>query len=118
MGKCQDFRHRWTSMDDVIQFALNMDKKSRTAFLIVIGTVIWCIWKQHNDLCFQNSIVHSCRNVILSIISIIIYWTGQLNEEMQTKVNEWLPKDMDDVPLQIVQLEDEMMLEWISGDSN
>lgn len=101
MGKCQEIRHQWHSMEDVIQFTLMVDKQLRTAFLIVVSAVVWCIWKQRNELCFCNSIVHSDRNVILTIVSIVIYWTGQLKVEMQGAVNEWLSKDMNDVPLQV-----------------
>lgn len=78
MGNCQDISRQWCSMDDVIHYALTLNKTSRTAFLIVVSAVIWCIWKQRNELCFRNSIVHSCRSVILTMVSIIIYWTGPL----------------------------------------
>lgn len=118
MGRYQQTRHYWHTMEDLIQFALTLDKPTRYAFLIVASVVIWCMWKQRNDLCFHNSIVYSCRKVILNTVSIAIYWTGQLKEEIQDRVNEWLPQDLDEVPLQIVQAGDDQVLEWISEDSD
>lgn len=99
MGNCQDIMLNFQSMDDVVSFALTLDKHKRTAFLIVVSVVILCIWKQRNELCFNNSIVHSCRHVILTIVSIVVYWTGQLKMDLQEAVNEWLPKDLHEVPI-------------------
>lgn len=116
MGRCQHFRHHWHTMEDLIQFALTLDKPNRYAFLIVASAVIWCIWKQRNDLCFHHSIVYSCRKVILTIVSIAIYWTGQLKAELQDRVNEWLPQDLDEVPTQIVHNGDANVLAWTLTD--
>lgn len=40
MGKCPDQFYQWQSMEDVIQFALTLDKPNRTALLIVASAVI------------------------------------------------------------------------------
>lgn len=34
---------QWKSISDIIQFALTLPKKYRTAFLIVVSATIWCI---------------------------------------------------------------------------
>lgn len=118
MGDCQHFRHHWTTLQDVIVFSHTLPKISRNAFLIVVCAVIWSVWKQRNDLCFSNSIVHSCRKTIMHIISLVVSWTGTLGEDMQAAVNAWLPQDMDVVPIHIVQRDDDRMLSWISSDSD
>ena len=117
MGKCQDHRHNWTIIEDVIGFALSLPKPARKAFLIVASAVIWCIWKQRNDLCFLNSIVHSCRNVVMNIISLALSWTGTQGEDVQTEVNAWLPQDLEEVPLQVAHMEDERLIIWLSEES-
>ena len=117
MGLCQDISQSWQSLDDVVSFALTLSKIRKTAFLIVVSAVLWCIWRQRNDLCFNNSIHHSGRLVILQIVSIVSYWTGQFSEEMRHAVQEWMPPDLDAVPLQVAPPEMEQMIGWLSEDS-
>lgn len=61
MGQWQQYMAQWNSITDVIHFALALPKITRTAFLIVVSTTIWCIWRHQNDLCFNDSITHSDR---------------------------------------------------------
>lgn len=118
MGSCQLYIGQWNCMDDVIQFALTMNNNHRNAFLVVVSAVIWNIWNQRNRLCFRDSVVHTCQTVILNIISLISYWTGQMKEEVQAAANNWMPQDLDEVPLQVVRPEDAQMVEWISSDTS
>ena len=62
--------------------------------------------------------VHSCRTVILNIVSLVIYWTGTMKEELQEAVNAWLPQDLDVVPLEVVQPNAAQMIAWISSDTD
>ena len=117
MGECQTHMGHWNCMDDVIQFALSLPKTNRTALLLVVSAIIWTIWNQRNHLCFRNSVVHSCRNVILNIVSLVAYWTGRMTEEIQVAVNAWMPQDLDEVPLQVVHPAADQMVEWVSSDS-
>lgn len=117
MGQCQQHFLSWHSMEDVIQFALTLPKHKRQAFLIVISAVTWGIWKHRNDLCFNNSLVHSCRNVILTIISLIVYWTGKAPMQVKVETNNWMPQDIDEIPVQVIHPAVQQLMEWISDES-
>lgn len=117
MGHCQEFSHTWSCIDDVLQFAYSLPKIARSAFLIVVSAVIWCIWKRRNDICFNNSLTHPCRSTVMTIVSLIISWTGTQNENIQTAANEWMPQDMDEVPIQIIPMEEDRMVEMLSADA-
>lgn len=88
------------------------------AFLIVVSAVIWSIWKHRNDLCFNNVREYTARNLILQILSLISYWSGTLKEDIQEAVQEWVPQNLDEIPLQVVEPADDLMVEWVTGDTN
>lgn len=75
-------------MEDVIQFALTLPKHKRHAFLIVISAVTWGIWKHQNDLCFNNSL--------------IVYWTGKAPMQVKVETNNWMPRDIDEILVQVI----------------
>lgn len=83
LGKCQDIMSQWSSFSDVVQFAYSLPKPARIAFLIVVSAAIWCIWRHRNDLYFNDSHIQSGRQVILTIISLVDYWTGTLSEDIK-----------------------------------
>lgn len=99
MGQCQHLFHNWHSLHDVLNYAFTLPKTPRIAFLLVVCAIIWSIWRQRNDLCFNDSVVHSGKTIILNIISLVIYWTGKLSDEVKQEAQSWLPPDLDDVPL-------------------
>lgn len=109
IGLCQQYMGQWSSISDVVQFACILPKITRTAFLIVVNAITWSIWKHRNDLCFNNSITHSGRHAILTIISLVVYWIGKLTEDVQVEANAWLLANVDVVPLQVALPEDEQM---------
>lgn len=114
MGQCTNFINNWHSLSDVISFACTLQKKKKKkAFLLVISAVIWTIWRTRNDLCFNNKIVHSVKNTIVLIVSLVLYWTGSDSEETQALIKEWMLLDLDAIPLHIVHTEDQMLLEWV-----
>lgn len=106
MGKCQKFFINWHSINDALDFALTLFKTKRTAFLLVVSVVIWRIWRQRNDICFNNAIIYSCKNTILIILSCIHYWLGLVSEEVKNEVKNWLLTNLDDIPLQVADPED------------
>lgn len=103
-------------MNDVIQFSFTLPKIKKTAFLIVVSAPIWCISKHRNDVCFNYSIIHSCRNTVLTIVSVISYWTGPFSEKIKESTKEWIPDERDAIPLQVASPEDEQLLEWVTDD--
>ena len=66
----------------------------------------------------NNAIVHSPRNVILNIVSLVLYWTGNLSSEVQATVQNWLPTDMEVIPLQAVRPEDMQIIDWVVADDD
>ena len=101
----------------MVHFALTLNKLTRTAFLIVICAVVWSIWKHRNDLCFNNYRIYTTRNVILQIVSLVSYWTGAAAEVLQGAVQEWLPLDVDAIPLQVLPPDDVQMVDWVVADA-
>ena len=53
----------------------------------------------------------------MTIVSLIISWTGTQEENTQTAANEWMPQDMDEVPIQIIPMEEDRMVEMLSAES-
>lgn len=45
------------------------------------------------------------------IISLVSYWTGSGSAEIQELGRDWLPADLDEIPVQIVSPEDQLMLD-------
>lgn len=82
IGLCQHYMGRWRSISNVVQFAYTLPKITRTAFLIVASAIIWSIWKHKNDLCFNNFVTHLGRQVILTIIYLVVSWTGKLTKNV------------------------------------
>ena len=41
-----------------------------------------------------------------------------MKEELQAAVNEWLPQDLDEVPLQVMRPAEIQMITWLSSDSD
>lgn len=83
LGKCQQLIQHWHYLDDLVMYALSLNKTSRTAFLMVVSATILCIWKQINDLCFNNYVTHSGRSVLLNTISLVTYWIGPMFDEVK-----------------------------------
>lgn len=52
------------------------------------------------------------------IISLVSYWTGSGSAEIQELGKDWLPADLDEIPLQIVSLEDQLMLDWVTEEND
>lgn len=61
--------------------------------------------------------MHSARNIILTIVSLVAYWTGALSTEIQEQTAAWMPQDFEAIPLQVVSPEDQLMLDWVTKDN-
>lgn len=118
MGDCFHYYQNWRSIADVIHFVMSLPKMKRTALLIVACAVIWSIWKHRNDLCFNNNRIYSARSVILQILSLVSYWTGTAKEELQVAIQEWVPLELDEIPLQVLVPSDVQMVDWVTADGN
>jgi hypothetical protein len=102
MGKSQDQFYTWTSVADIITFALSLPKHSQTAFLIMFSALCWTIWKIRNESCFQHTKQKSFRSIVLMVVSLINYWTGAIKKHLREMVvADWIPQEIETVPLQI-----------------
>ena len=54
MGKGQHYFSNWSSIEDVVNFALSLPKYDKLAFILTFSAMCWTIWKYRNELCFQN----------------------------------------------------------------
>ena len=70
------------SIENVVQSVLTLPKLKRQ--LAVVSVVIWEIWKQRNDLCFNSAIVQPCRSVILTMIENYCLLDRQTSDESPT----------------------------------
>ena len=59
----------------------------------------WTLWKHRNEICFQSYNIKSIRSLIILIISLVDYWTGHTKQRVQDAVGDWLPTDLDVIPL-------------------
>jgi hypothetical protein len=101
MGSCQDYLMDWYTVEDILAYADSLHSMDKKTFLIVFSAICWCVWKHRNDLCFVTGTqIKSNRNLILLIISIIYYWTGNIKDDVKQALAKWMPKEMDNIPLQ------------------
>ena len=108
MGACQHINVHWVKISDIIHFAHQLPTAQRTAFLLVYSAICWTIWKHRNELCFNSGKVKSVRQMILLIISLVTYWTGQVNQQVKDSTALWLPVNLDAIPLAVWSPEEEM----------
>jgi hypothetical protein len=64
--------------------------------------VCWALWKHRNNIVFRASNHTSTRNLICLIISFVNYWAGGFSIALVHKVKQWLPENLDMIPLQVV----------------
>lgn len=81
----------------------------------MVCAVIWSLWKHRNDLCFNNTRVYTAKNLILQTLSLVSYWTGNAKEEIKATVQDWISQNIDAIPLQVVDPDDMLMLEWVTN---
>ena len=84
----------------------------------VVCAVVWSIWKHRNDLCFNSTVIYTSRNLILQIVSLVSYWTGTVKQEVREATQQWLPQDIDVIPLQVLDPDDVLMLDWVTGEDD
>lgn len=102
MGKSQEHFINWSTMKDVIQFALTLLKKSQTTFFIMFGAFCWTLQKLRNEYCFQNAPNKSFRTIVLLIISFVTYWTCLIKRQtMEIVQADWLSDELDAISSQV-----------------
>ena len=99
MGSCQQASIHWTKFSDIVHFANQLPPHQRAAMLLVFSAVCWTIWKHRNELCFESGKQKTIRQIILLIISLVHYWTGQVKPQVQESMSLWMPVDIDAIPL-------------------
>lgn len=103
MGECKNMFNHWRQFTDIIDFANNLSKKDREAFLTVISGVCWSIWTTRNNITFQNANVISSRNIIVLTCVLLNYWAGNMKEETSRRMSRWMPQALDEIPLQVMR---------------
>lgn len=99
MGNSQLHFHNWSSCDHVVHFAHTLPKIDKISFLVVYSALCWTLWKYQNDLCFNQINPKTSRNLILLIISLVTYWTGNASKRVKEGTALWLPQYLDEIPL-------------------
>lgn len=49
-------------------------------------------------------------------MSLISYWTGEVNQDVKEAAQLWIPQELDVIPLQILDSEDVLLLNWVTGE--
>lgn len=110
MGQCHQHFFKWSSMEDIITFAVSLPKYDKTAFLMVLSALCWTIWKHRNELCFQNVQPKTGRNIIFLIISLLQYWLGskKIKQQVREGAQVWMPTEemLEQIPIRV----------WLPGD--
>jgi hypothetical protein len=102
MGISQNYLSYWHSIKDMIEFALSLSSLMRNSFMIALSVVCWDLWKHKNQLIFKSAIHTSTRNLICLILSLVNYWAGGFNLALVRAMKQWLPENLDMIPLQMV----------------
>ena len=110
LGNCQDHFCDWNSCKDVMIFALQLAPRQRVGFLLVFSAMCWTIWKHRNKICFQLYNIKSNKSLILLIVSLVEYWTGNTKQQVKEAVVEWMPAALDIIPLRTWDLSDSQMV--------
>lgn len=99
MGHSQEHFSRWTSCDHIVHFVVTLPQPQQTSFLLVYSALCWTLWKYINVLIFNHVHSKSARNLILLIISLVTYWTGNTAKKVKDATAIWLPQYLDEIPL-------------------
>jgi hypothetical protein len=102
MALSQNYFPYWQSIKDVLEFALSLSPLMRKSFLIALSAVCWALWKHRNQIIFKSANHTSIRNLICLILSLVNYWAGGFNLALVCAMKQWLPENLDMIPLQMV----------------
>ena len=91
----------------MVHFARQLPSKQKIALLLVCSSVCWTLWKHRNELCFGTGKKKTHRQLILLIISLVHYWSGQVKQEIKDNTSLWLPADLDVLPIATWHPEDD-----------
>lgn len=69
-------------------------------------------------MCFNNASCPIGRNAIILIISLTMYWTGDGEGEMQAGLQNWLPTDMENFPLDTYSAGEEMEMVTVEDEQD
>ncbi|KAJ1687022.1 hypothetical protein LUZ63_018412 [Rhynchospora breviuscula] len=95
----------WHNITDILNFAKQLPKRDRDAFLTIFCALCWSIWKIRNDFIFNNTPLKTMRQTIMIISHLVKFWIGIWKETDKQSAERWLPADWDLIPLQMVALE-------------
>ena len=68
--------------------------------MIIVSAVCWTTWKHRNEVCFNGTQVKNTRTLIFLILSLFQYWSGKIKGQIGEAAQEWLPSDIDSIPIQ------------------
>lgn len=76
MGVSQLNLPDWNKFEEILEYALSLQKSEQKAFLIETSAICWCIWKHRNDVCSSHKKPHSIRTMFIMINSTVNYRIG------------------------------------------
>ena len=100
-GRSQQHFTDWHSISDIFEFAGTLSKNHQIAFLVIFSAICWTLWKHRNAIIFQDTSIKTIRSIILLIISLFQYWSGSLSKKVKQVADEWLPLDIEAIPLRV-----------------
>ena len=100
MGNFQQLSCSWSSLNDILTHAMLLPLSQRQAMLMAVSAICWCVWKCRNTLCFEDKPFPSIRHITLLTCSMLDYWTGNKRCKVKQLLAQWVPADLDMIPLQ------------------
>jgi hypothetical protein len=86
---------------DIFEFSCTLGNMRQKAFLIVFSVLCWTLWKHCNEKIFNQTPTKSTKSLILLIISVCEYWTGNMDRSIRAATAEWLLEELNIIPLRV-----------------
>ena len=112
LGQSQNFFLEWTTCSDIFLFSNTLSYTQQQGFLVVFSAYCWTLWKHRNELCFTTVTIKSVRNIILLIISVVEYWSGNMDKRIKAAAAAWLPEDIHAIPLRVWNPDDNQVVPY------
>ena len=97
------FQYNCTNIFDLWLLDAYIPLEDRQLIELVRGTVIWVLWLERNNLCFNKYKPKPIRSLAAQIISLASFWYKSKMDDSFFKLTLILPFDIKDLPGTLVE---------------